>query len=101
MESDPSKSRGQYSYEKTVDLLCSGVATKYKKNNGDLIQDVNVTLTKDPKTEMVNLSVQLVATKNSILNSIILPKQSTVKVMPTSNKNLNISAFTMNKENAL
>ena len=47
MAVDKSKSKGHYDYKEEVKLLFSGVARKYKKNNGDLVENVEIVLQED------------------------------------------------------
>jgi len=47
MEADPSKSTVKYEYESSCKLISSIKASKYKKDSGDLIENVIVTVLHD------------------------------------------------------
>jgi hypothetical protein len=47
MEADPAKSTANYEYESSCKLINSIKASKYKKDNGDLIENVTVAILHD------------------------------------------------------
>lgn len=44
MKVDKTKSQGKYEYKEEVNILACGIAKKFKKNNGDLIENIEVLL---------------------------------------------------------
>jgi hypothetical protein len=78
---DKSKSKGNYKYEEELIVVASSPARKYKKNNGDLIESVEVILQFDEKNQVYYLIVRLTATKHNIFTGLILPGKSQVHVL--------------------
>ncbi len=76
MEVDKSKSKGHFEYKSDVKVLFSGAVRKYKKNNGDLVENVEIVLQHDPVQKLVYIVVRLAATKNSIFTGYILEGKS-------------------------
>jgi hypothetical protein len=97
MEIDRTKSKGKYDYKDQVKVLFSGPAKKFKKNNGNLMEGVEVVLQHDEKDGVVYLLVRLTATKNTIFTGYILEGKSTVRVLNNKEENLEISAFVISK----
>jgi len=98
MEIDRSKSKAKYDYEEQVKVLFSGSVRKFKRNNGDLMEGVEVVLQHDEKNDTFFLIVRLAATKNPIFTGFILKDKSEVRVLNSNEQNLEISAFAINKE---
>ena len=57
-------------------VLFSGIARKYKKNNGDLVENVEIVLQNDWKNKLVYFMVRLMATKHNIFTGYILENKS-------------------------
>jgi len=47
MDVDKSKSKANYDYKEEVKVLFSGIARKFKKNNGDLVENLEIVLQHD------------------------------------------------------
>lgn len=76
MDVDKSKSKANYDYKEEVKVLFSGIARKYKKNNGDLVENVEIVLQHDWKNGLVYFMVRLLATKHNIFTGYILQNKS-------------------------
>ena len=81
MTVDKSKSKGKYDYTQQVRVLYSGAVRKYKKNNGDLMENVEVVLQHDEKSHAFYLIVRLMATKNNIFTGYIMEGKSEVRIL--------------------
>jgi hypothetical protein len=81
-----------------VKVLFSGLARKYKRNNGDLIEGVEIVLQQDVKNKLVYLTVRLTATKHNIFTGYILEAKSHVRILNNKKENLEVAAFTITKE---
>jgi hypothetical protein len=88
MDVDKSKSKGKYDYEEQVKVLFSGPIRKFKKNNGDLMENVEVVLQHDEKNDSFFLIVRLTATKNPIFTGFVLKGKSEVRVINNKDENL-------------
>jgi hypothetical protein len=81
MKIDKSKSTGHYEYKEEAKLLFSGHSRKYKKNDGDLIENVDVVVQFKEETKVAFLVVRLSATKHNILSAILLKDKSTIRIL--------------------
>jgi hypothetical protein len=72
---DKSKSTGTYEYKNEMKVVFTGHVKKYKKNNGDLIENVEVVVQLKEETNTVLLIVRLPATKHPIYAGLLLPSQ--------------------------
>ena len=97
MEIDRSKSKGTYKYEEEMESLFTGIARKFKKGNGELIEGVEVVLQKDPKAEVTLLIVRLTATKNNIFTGVVMPSISEIRTLNNKDENVEVSAFVVSK----
>lgn len=85
---DKAKSKGHFEYKSEVKVLFSGVVRKYKKNNGDLVENVEIVLQHDPAKKLVYVVVRLAATKNSIFIGYILEGKSEARILNKKDENL-------------
>ena len=97
MKVDKSKSKGNYSYGQEVQVLFSGNVRKYKRNNGDLMQNVEVVVQNDEKSQTFYLIVRLSATKNPIFTGYLLEGKSEVRILNNKPENIEVSAFVLSK----
>ena len=88
MEVDKSKSKVNYNYGSEVNVLFSGIVRKYKKNNGDLVQNVEAVLQQDDKNNGFYLVIRLIATKQSIFTGFIIQGKSEVRNLNNKDENL-------------
>lgn len=79
-------------------VLFSGLARKYKRNNGDLIEGVEIVLQQDDKNKLFYLTVRLAATKHNIFTGYILEGKSQVRILNSKKENLEVAAFTISKD---
>ena len=88
MKVDKSKSKGNYEYKSETKILFSGHVLKYKKNNGNLLESVEVMLQQDEKTNLFDMIVRLPATKHIIFSGLVLKEKSEVRVINKKDENL-------------
>lgn len=98
MEIDRSKSKVKYDYKDQVKLLFSGPVRKYKKNNGNLMEGVEVVFQHDEQSDVFYLIIRLAATKNPIFTSFVLKNKSEVRTMNNKDENIEVSVFILNKD---
>lgn len=97
MDADPSKSTKKFEYP-TEGLLSSLKVLKFKKDGGNLIENVVATLLHDSKSNVTTLVVRLVASQSVIFNGFILPGKSTVRHINNKSDSLEILAFTIENQ---
>jgi hypothetical protein len=97
MDVDPSKSTKKFEYP-TEGLLSSLKVLKYKKDGGDLIENVAATLLHDSKSNVASLVVRLIASQSVIFSGFILPNKSTVRHINNKPESLEILAFTIENQ---
>ena len=95
---DKSKSKASYEYKEQVKVLFSGVVRKYKKNNGDLVENVEVVVQHDQKSRLVYMLVRLIATKHPIFTGYVLKEKSTARVLNKKDENLEVGIFILHKD---
>lgn len=101
MEIDQSKSKGKFEYKEETKVLFSGKAHKYKKNNGDLVESVEVIIQKDEKSLLNILIVRLSATKHNIFTGFLLKSASSIRTINNKKENVEVSAFLIQKNKPL
>lgn len=69
------------------------MAKKYKKNNGDLVEGVEVILQHDEKAGTVYLVIRAPATKNTIFAGLLLKGKNEVRLLKEKSENMEITAF--------
>lgn len=74
---DPSKSTVSYDYKQELEVITTVKASKYKKDQGNLIETVLVSVAR--KNSLYVILVSLSATKRAIFTGLILPNKSTVR----------------------
>lgn len=70
---------------------------KYKKDAGDLIENVDVTLQKDKETKVNWIFVSLSATKNKIFTGVLVKGKSEIKTFGKP-ENISLTAAEVKKE---
>ena len=66
-------------------------ANKIKKNNGEVVENIEVIVQKDKEKMHVWLSVKLFTTKTVILNGLIMKSATQVKNINNKNQNVCVS----------
>ena len=95
MKIDKSKSTGHYEYKDEMKTLFSAHAKKYKKNDGDLIENVEVVVQLKEETKYSRIIVRLPATKHSILIGTLVRGKCDVRVLNKKDENLELSVFVL------
>lgn len=62
-------------------VLFTAQAKKYKKNDGDLVENVEVIVQFKEETKVAILVVRLTATKHSILNGILVKEKTQIRFL--------------------
>ena len=94
--SAPSKSSGKYEYNEECEILYSENALKYKKDGGDLIENVDITIQKDKETKVNWIFVSLSATKNKIFTGVLVKGKSEIKTFGKP-ENISLTAAEVKK----
>lgn len=104
MAADPSKSVMNFSYNEECSVLKKVKLAKYKKDKGDLI-DTPLTASllqdKDNNSKTSFLVIQLDSTHKNIFSGVILPGKSQTRILNRKSENVEITAFTINKEKTI
>lgn len=95
MKIDRSKSTGKYEYKDEMKILFSAHAKKYKKNDGDLIENVETIVQLKEETKYSRIIVRLPATKHSILIGTLVRGKCDVRVLNKKDENLELSVFVL------
>lgn len=94
---DPSKSTVKFDYgEQTI--LQKLLVNKYKKDKGDLVENVEAILNFDSGKKIHELVVRLPATKNIIFRGLLLPHKSAAT---KKGDNLDVLVFALNPAKSL
>lgn len=93
MKLDKSKSTGHYEYKEEMKTLFNAHAKKYKKNDGDLIENVEIIVQIKEETKYARIVVRLPATKHSILIGTLVRGKCDVRVLNKKEENQELSVF--------
>ena len=74
---------------------------KFKKNNGDLLENAELILQNDHKQGLIYIVVRLAATKNTIFSGFILEKKSSAVILNNKPENILIQAFEAKKDKSI
>ena len=97
MVADPSKSTKHFNYgEQTI--LQKLLVNKYKKDKGDLVENVEVILNHDSGKKIHELVARLPATKNIIFRGLLLPHKSAAT---KKGDNIDVLTFALNSAKTL
>lgn len=95
---DPTKSTVKFDYG-GQDLILKKIAVaKYKKDKGNLVENVEAIIKTDSERKNYYLLIRLAATKNIIFTGIILPHKSAIK---RNDENLDALVFELTAKKAL
>jgi hypothetical protein len=78
---DKSKSSGKYEYKEEVKNLFTAHVKKYKKNDGDAIENVEVLIQLKEETNTALLVVRLPVTKHPIYAGLLLPGTNNIRII--------------------
>lgn len=92
---DPTKSEVKFDYGQQDQIVKKIAASKYKKDKGNLVENVEAIIKFNSDKKFHSLLIRLVATKNIIFTGVLLPHKSSTK---RNGENIDILVFTLEKE---
>lgn len=62
-------------------VLFTGLARKYKRNGGDLVENIEILVQLKEESEIALLVARLTATKHSIFNGLLIKDKISVRIL--------------------